>query len=240
MKKIKCPICGGKQVTKKGKRETRYKSRQIYYCKSCGKKFVENKLRNKTYSPKVIINAISYYNLGFTLDEASRLVNRRFKVKTSKSSVHNWINEFSDVCSFRKMRDKVLKDFDRDVVFTNSFEHQGLEYKFRYHKAKLKKLASNYPGLVRYLERFEEGCPSEFFEGGERCSQLNLRVRLKESGRRNQACKLAELALKAVDYNRQRHEIVEKFMLMNDTATIASEIPVWLWEKNLDVGILGI
>ena len=75
--RIRCPICGGKHVIKKGKRKTKYRSRQVYYCKNCRKKFVENKLLDKTYSPEVIISAMSYYNLGYTLEEVSRLVNRR-------------------------------------------------------------------------------------------------------------------------------------------------------------------
>ena len=28
-------------------------------------------------------------------------------------------------------------------------------------------------------------------------------------------------------------------MLINDSSTVACEVPVWLWEKNLDLGIAG-
>ncbi|RLF60500.1 MAG: hypothetical protein DRN16_04695 [Thermoplasmata archaeon] len=68
---------------------------------------------NKTYPSGVILNAISYYNLGYTLEEASSLVNQRFKVKTSKSSVHNWLTEFSDICSFREIRNRTLKGYKK-------------------------------------------------------------------------------------------------------------------------------
>ena len=79
------------------------------------------------------------------------------------------------------------------------------------------------------------------FEGGERCSQIKLDVTVKKSKGRNQACRLAGLALQAVDdnRNRKRHEVVEEFMLINDTATVACEIPIWMWEKKLDVGVSG-
>lgn len=50
---------------------------------------------------------------------------------------------------------------------------------------------------------------------------------------------MAELALKAAKANKERHSLVEKFMLVNDNVTVASEVPVWLWEKNLDLGIAG-
>lgn len=212
----------------------------MYYCKTCKKRFTKRRLKSKTYHPKVVITALNYYNLGYTLEEASRLVNRRFKVKTSTSSLHNWLTEFSDVCSFRKIRKEMVKDFEKGtVVFTNSFEHRGLDYEFRYHKAKLGKFASHLPGLISYLKRFEQGCPNEPFEGGERCSQVKLNVNVKKSRGRNQACRLAELALQAVEDNRKRHEVAEEFMLINDTATVACEVPVWYWDKNLDIGVSG-
>ena len=149
--------------------------------------------------------------------------------------MHNWLNEFSDICSFREIRNRTLKGYKKgEVVFTNLFKHHGLDYKFRYHKAKLGKLASNYPGLIRYLKCFESGCPIEMFEGGERCSRLRLRVDIKKSTRRNQACRVG--ILKAIKDNRRRHEGIEEFMLINDKATIACEIPIWLWEKNMDIG----
>ena len=47
------------------------------------------------------------------------------------------------------------------------------------------------------------------------------------------------MALKAIKDNRRRHEGVEEFMLINDKATIACEIPIWLWEKNMDIGVSG-
>lgn len=237
---MKCPECKSRDVIKKGKRKTRYKLEQVYYCKNCKKRFVKKRLKDKMYPPKVVINAINYYNLGYTLEEASRLTNRRFKVKTPKSSLHNWVTEFSDVCSFRKIRNELLKGFEKGaVVFTNSFEHQGLDYEFKYHRAKLEKFATHFPGLIRYLKRFEKGCPSEMFEGGERCSQVRLRVNVKKSRGRNQACRLAELALPTVEDNRKRHEVVEEFMLINDTATVACEVPIWFWDKNLDIGVSG-
>lgn len=238
--KIRCPICNSRDIVKRGKRKSKHKALQIYYCKICRKRFVEDRLKNKMYPPGVIISAISYYNKGHTLEETTRKVNRRYKVKMSKSSVHSWITEFSDMCSFGSMRHEALKEFEKDgLVFTKSFEHRGLQYLFRYHKAKLKQYGACFPGLVRYMKSFERGCPDEMFEGGERCSKLRLNVNITRSTRRNQACHLAGLALKAVQDNRKRHDFVEEFMLLNDAATVACELPVWFWDKNMDVGVSG-
>jgi len=47
------------------------------------------------------------------------------------------------------------------------------------------------------------------------------------------------LVLKSANDNRERHNLIEEFMLINDTATVAVEVPIWFWEKKLDIGICG-
>ena len=78
---MKCPNCGSSNIIKKGRRKTKLGFRQFFYCKDCGKGFVDSKLLHKTYGPKVIVSAVSCYNLGNTLEESAKLTNRRFKVK---------------------------------------------------------------------------------------------------------------------------------------------------------------
>jgi len=240
---IKCPICKSKNVIKKGRKKTKYRIKQAFYCKNCKRYFVDKEMKNKTYSAKVIINAINYYNLGNTLEESSSLVNRRFKVKTSKSSVKRWVSEYSNTCSFKNIRKQVFKDYKKEeIIFTKSFKHQGLEYLFRYHKAKLKLYTICFPGLSKYIERLEENCPSDVFEGGIRCSDISFNVIINISSinsRKNQACHLCRLALFSINNNRKSHEATEEFMLINDAATLACEIPVWFWDKKMNVGISG-
>ena len=237
---MNCIRCKSKNVIKKGKRKTSYKTKQIYYCKNCKKYFTCKGFLNKKYPANVIIKALYYYNQGYSLEKTSKLVNLRFKVKTSKSSIQRWLVEFSDICSFKKIRKKVFKDFKKGkVVFVKIFKHSGLDYVFRYHLGKLGFYAAIYPGLVSYIKRFEEDCPDEMFEGGLRCSYIKFQIDLNMSSHKNQACSLAELALKDFKNNRKRHELVEEFMLINDSATVACEVPVWFWDKKLNVGISG-
>ena len=107
-KSVNCPVCQSKHVIKKGTARLKFGSSQIYLCKDCGKKFRENRLSHKSYQPKVITTAITYYNLGNTIEETVKLVNRRFKVKTVKSTIHGWIKEFADVCTYHRIRDRDL------------------------------------------------------------------------------------------------------------------------------------
>jgi len=233
---MKCPKCKSGNVIKYG----RYGDAQTYYCKDCRKRFRDKGLKEKTYSPHVITSAITHYNLGSTLEESARYVNRRFKVKISKSSVHSWVKEFSDICTYRKLRSQVVKKYLGDIIFAFSFQHSGLTYNFRYHLPKLELLCSSYPSLIQFLRDMERRCPSDIFKENKRCSQIKLdAVKFKKQGRYNQACKLAGLALKACDKNKERHNKVEEFMLINDSSTIACELPVWFWDKNLDIGVCG-
>jgi hypothetical protein len=42
------------------------------------------------------------------------------------------------------------------------------------------------------------------------------------------ATKLAALALQIAPFNNKRHETLQRFMLLNDSATIAVEVPIYL------------
>jgi len=44
----------------------------------------------------------------------------------------------------------------------------------------------------------------------------------------NFACRLAGMVLQAVNDNRKRHEVLQRFMLCNDSVTVACEVPVYI------------
>lgn len=96
-----------------------------------------------------------------------------------------------------------------------------------------------FSGLAKYITRFERGCPDVFFEVGERCSKPNFEVEVKVKKKTNLTCTMADFSVKAARNNYERHKMVERFMLINDKATIACEVPVWYWEKGIDNGITG-
>lgn len=241
---MKCPKCKSPRIIRKGRRKTRFGFRQLFYCRDCRKEFTDSKLLHKTYGPKVISNAICHYNLGNTLEESVKLTNKIFKVKISKSSVSHWLAEFGDICTYRKLRAVVVKNYQkesREILVSKTFLHNDLAYNFKYHRPKLEMLCKDngFSSLIEYLKRFEKGCPSFFNDIENRCSQVRITIRVKKETRYNNACRLADIALKSCNSNSQRHSAVENFMLINDSSTIAVEVPVWLWEKNLDVGVSG-
>jgi len=240
MKNIKCPGCGGKYVVKRGKRKRSFGAVQSYYCKVCGRSFVDNTNQYRKYPIRVVFNALNYYNLGYSLDETSKILNKKFKVKTGKTTVYSWINKFQKFSPISDLRNNFLDYEDSDVLFTKRFEHENLEYLFMYHKYKLDVFVKeNFPSLAEYIVRFEDGCPDVFFEIGERCSQPIFTVDTPVTSRKNLACTLAGFAVEAAKNNRERHKLVEQTMIINDKATVACELPVWYWEKSIDDGFTG-
>lgn len=73
-KRVKCIYCKGKNIVKRGKQKSNSRAKQIYYCKDCKKRFVFSSLKGKSFDARVVWNAISYYNLGNTLEQSSKLV----------------------------------------------------------------------------------------------------------------------------------------------------------------------
>jgi len=183
-----CPHCHGKDVVRRGISSLKLSSKQVYFCKTCRKKFSTGGLAYKTYSPAVIVAALNQYNLGDTLEETARHVNRRFKVKVSKSTVHLWLHEFADLGNYHRIRDEVLSKFGKDIVVSKEFEHHGLNYNFKYHRGKLGWLGPEFSGLVRYIKAFEQGAP-DYSQQDERPSQLRIELKVNFETSYNQACK---------------------------------------------------
>jgi len=170
-----CPNCRSSNIIRKGKRETRFGFRQLCYCKDCRRVFTDSKLLYKTYGPKVIGSAISCYNLGHTLEESAKLTNKRFKVKVSKSSVSQWLKEFRNICTYHKIRPEAVRSHQKEILVSKTFIHNDLAYNFKYHKPKLEMLCKDqgFSPLIRYLKRFEKGCPKFLDDIENRCSQTN-------------------------------------------------------------------
>jgi len=236
--RVKCPNCTSKKVIKRGRSEGKFRTRQRYECKECGKRFADISFKYMKHTPQVIFNALNFYNLGHNLEETSKEVNKKFKVKTSKSTIHCWIHEFGDFCPIRSFRKEFSRD--NDVLFTKRFEHENLDYLFMYHKFKLDSFVKDkFSDLANYIIRFEKGCPDVFFEVGKRCSSPIFGVSVEAREEKNLACKMAGFASSAAISNHDRHKLVERFMIINDKATIACELPVWYWDKKADLGITG-
>ncbi len=72
---------------------------------------------------------------------------------------------------------------------------------------------------------------------GDRASQAQPAfadiTRIIVNRKENVAARIAGLIIPAVGYNKLRHETLQRFMLTNDSVTVAIEIPIWLTESDI-------
>jgi hypothetical protein len=203
------------------------------------KEIKSNNQTKKIDNTKIMAKSISYYNLGNSIEETLKHINEKYKTKLEDSILQKWIDDFVKFCNNKRIRTTIVEKYNGNVINFHSFEHSGVIYNFKYHKPKMDMLCDDFPTLVSYLINLKKECPQDFFEDDGRDPNLTLDIKVSEQGKYNLACQLADFSLKHIAGKSDGHSVVEKFMLINDCSTIACEVPVWFWEKFLDVGISG-
>lgn len=86
--------------------------------------------------------------------------------------------------------------------------------------------------LIRFLESVPTDTPHDLFRAqATRASQTKERFSLSEvaiTERRNAAVEMARFVIPTVSRNSERHPRLQEFMLINDSVTMAIEVPVYL------------
>jgi ATP-dependent exoDNAse (exonuclease V) beta subunit len=91
--------------------------------------------------------------------------------------------------------------------------------------------------VADFLERVPLDCPHELFHDSERASQTPLAKvtssRLIVVEKENFATRAAALVIPTMGDNRLRHEALQRFMLANDSTTLAIEVPIWITPETI-------
>lgn len=271
-----CPYCSSKNFVKRGWRKKRMENVQLLMCNDCHKTFTPQSVKGKHYPLATIFDAISLYNLGYSLEESCRRVNvhasswneRSEVIGSSKtdaivppvaglqhdtsinpSTLSNWIEEFRENLPFLRMRDFAMQKYlpagrqvnPQDMIITATLAHRQL-YRFRFHRAKCSLIMQEnfhhrtFTPLVEFLEMVPGECPHQYFSQGERASETPLtfsKTAMIVRGKTNYVTKLATFVLQGAKERKNRHEILQKFMLYNDSVTVATEVPVYLTKDDL-------
>ena len=170
------------------------------------------------------------YNLGRTIADTKNHIARRCRTTVPTSTIHSWLGHFASLCTFSRFRKRYTFS-EEEVIQSRTFSHRQ-EYKFKFHRLKTNLLCrKQFPSIRRYLWHIAENCPNKLFqEGGARCSDGNLpELTLQLVRKDTNAVPLARLGLVLAKHRRGRHEAIQRFMLANDSATIAVEVPVYLY-----------
>ncbi len=97
---IQCPECNSKIIVKKGLRKNKFQTLQQYQCKNCSKIFKQNLSKYTTYSLNIILNAISYYNLGYTFQQTKE----KLKISASLPTISLWLKKYGSIIAYNKLR----------------------------------------------------------------------------------------------------------------------------------------
>lgn len=225
-----CPQCG-EQGVRSGARKTGRGRVQRFRCRTCGRYFCSSSLPRKQHTAAVIVEAVTAYNLGRTIAETKAHLARRLRVSVAASTIHSWLGHFAPVCTFHRYRRRYSFAED-ETIQTRTFSHKQ-EYKFKFHRLKTNIFCKRlFPQIRRYLWHIADHCPHELFQrsDGARCSDGDLpELRLRLVRKDTNAAPLAKLGLVLAKTRRGRHEAVQRFMLANDSATVAVEVPVYLF-----------
>lgn len=144
----------------------------------------------------------------------------------------SWLARHQDVCTFTPLRKRYTLD-PQATIKSKKLYHTQI-YHFKYHDLKLNLAAKKFPGLREYIRGTLDRCHHELFRAeSPRCSSLRIDIKPRRDTKHNNALKLAEYALTLAKTNKERHEKVQDFMLVNDSATIAIELPVYLHPDEL-------
>jgi len=240
---MKCPYCQGTNIIKKGVREKKYETIQLYYCYHCQKKFTPLLTKGKTYPLRVILDTITLYNRFNSMEEAAQQVSEKYGLKVSFQNIPNWLRDFGEYLPFLRMRDFIAKKYDRRDILVESKMFHGQIYDFKYHRAKTDLLINDdfknykFRPLQEFLELVTAECPHSIFkETEQRASQYKDTFNLEQVKiipRNNLAVKNTRLVMQTVTNNKLRHEVLQEFMLVNDSVTVATEVPVLLDEDDI-------
>jgi ribosomal protein L37AE/L43A len=234
-----CPDCGCKRTVKKGKRRNRLQTLQVYQCVECRHRFTGEAGKNKTYPLKLILEAVSTFNLGYPTTDTQRILHRRFHRHIPERTISSWLTAYRPLTTYARLRTEGKNLFTPETVIrTINFHHQQV-YRHQVHRAKLQILLEAsahraFAPVMAYLAQLEHHFPHQLFQTTEhRSSKFPAKLQPPVTRKENYATRMASLALPTSPNNKKRHETLQRFMLVNDSVTVAVEIPVFLTREDI-------
>jgi putative transposase len=91
---MQCKFCGGSDYIRYGKAN----GKQVYYCKSCSRKFVPNQgFEGLWYDPRVVATTLDLYFKGVSLRKISDHLKQFHGMDVDHSTVYRWISKYTDI-----------------------------------------------------------------------------------------------------------------------------------------------
>lgn len=235
----RCSHCGSTAIARKGTRCKKIEIVQLWRCGCCKRVFTPGpaNLRNKTYPLRIVLDAITLYELGHSLTDTANKISSRHGHRVGRSKIASWLADHRSLRTYQRIRAAGRRLFTPTQTIRSIKLYHRQIYKYQFHRAKLALLRlgrehARCSAVADFLEQVPAECPHELFRDSERASQSPLSTlntkRLIIAQKENAATRMAALVIPTVGDNRLRHEALQRFMLANDSTTIAVEVPIWI------------
>ena len=187
-----------------------------------------------------------------TLEETAARLKKKTNRNVSPSTITTWLEQYKRHCSYRRLRAQGLSRFPANQTIRSIKLYHRQIYSYAYHRPKLDFLRrgilddkrrgdTRFAPLADFLERVPTDCPHDLFkrEGDPKARASQAAPTFADTARaivnlrENAATQTAALIIPAVGNNKLRHETLQRFMLANDSVTVAVEIPIWLREQDI-------
>ena len=185
---LQCPYCSSTDFVKRGTRLKKGGKTQLYLCRACKRTFTPVWFKGRQHSWQVILDAMSYYNLGFSLEQVGKVMKEKFGVEIMSSTLSAWLAKYGQLCAYKRMRPFGMKMYSPyEIIETCTLAHRQL-YRFRYHKAKTRLIMADdfkhykFGPLKEFLDNVTAETPHQYFQEGERMSEAGTN-RNKQKGK---------------------------------------------------------
>src|SRR3989344_4179254 len=212
-----CPYCESKDFVKRGVRSNKHQEVQLYKCRNheCGRTFTSRTIKGKQFPWPVVLDAISYHNLGYTFEQCGQILESKCGIAPQPDTIAKWYEEYKPLCRFERLRPFAMKILAAwkarspktkfEMVETTTLAHRQL-YRFRYHRPKLILMLEEYKNrsfgrLMEYLDAVSTETPHQYFADGERMSEIKSKFDKAEmivKGKNNFANELTKFVLQGV------------------------------------------
>lgn len=187
----------------------------------------------------MIQEAVSTYSLGNSLSDTQRAIRKRLHVDIPEGTIRSWIRALAPLTTYARLRASGKRILDPDAIIRSVTMRHKQVYRFELHRAKLDLLLQiarhrHLAPAKDYLETIGQDFPYRMFQTTEhRSSKFPTKLSTSTVRKENYATRLAALVLPTAAANRKCHETLQRFMLVNDSATVAVEIPVYLTDADI-------
>jgi len=238
----KCPFCNG-NIIRRGLRKKKYETVQRYYCVKCNKSFISAITKNKTYPLKIIIDSVTLYNRLTPLEQIPDIIKERYGISITSRIISHWLKEYGQYLPFLRMREFASKKYDKkEFIEETKLFHKQI-YNFKYHRAKLDLILNEefrhyrFRPLQEFLELAIAECPHQIFQNSTKRASDYKNIfnldQVKIVKKENTAVKVANFITQVISNNKLRHEILQEFMIANDSVSIAAETAVLINSEDI-------